>query len=79
MSEKLFFRGKNEETLLPRVLRVFAQQGLEVKELSMHVENDELLVDVSFSKDVSENVVKVLTRQLAVDFVDYTYQENQAV
>ena len=38
MSEKLFFRGKNVETLLPRVLRVFAQHGLEVKESFMQAE-----------------------------------------
>ena len=37
MSGKLFLKAKNEETLLPRVLRVLSKQGVDVQELNMKV------------------------------------------
>ena len=38
MSGKLFLKAKNEETLLPRVLRVLSKQGVDVQELNMKVQ-----------------------------------------
>ena len=40
MSGKLFLKAKNEETLLPRVLRVLSKQGVDVQELNMKVQSE---------------------------------------
>ena len=40
MSGKLFLKAKNEETLLPRVLRVLSKQGVDVQDLNMMAGRD---------------------------------------
>lgn len=48
MSGKLFLKAKNEETLLPRVLRVLSKQGVDVQELNMKVQPDGLELEIVF-------------------------------
>ena len=46
MSGKLFLKAKNEETLLPRVLRVLSKQGVDVQELNMKVQSDGMELEI---------------------------------
>jgi len=46
MLETLILQGKNDSTLLPRVLRVLAQQGKQVESLSCEVQKDRKLVTI---------------------------------
>lgn len=57
MSGKLFLKAKNEETLLPRVLRVLSKQGVDVQELNMKVQSDgmELEIVLNTESDVAAN------------------------
>ena len=51
MSGKLFLKAKNEETLLPRVLRVLSKQGVDVQELNMKVQPDGLELEIVLSTE----------------------------
>jgi acetolactate synthase regulatory subunit len=42
MFVKVRVTAKNEETLLPRVLRVLAKQGLHIRSLQLEAEDDVL-------------------------------------
>ena len=42
MFEKLYITGQNDETLLPRILRVLSKQGAQVRSLKMDAEADSL-------------------------------------
>ena len=67
MSGKLFLKAKNEETLLPRVLRVLSKQGVDVQELNMKVQSDgmELEIVLNTESDVAQ-MAKLLAKQVAV-------------
>lgn len=70
MFEKVLVTGKNEETLLPRVLRVLSKQGAEVKELHMDAENDVVKMEISLTNAVVGQVAKLLAKQVSVVSVD---------
>lgn len=76
MSDMLVLRGKNEETLLPRVLRVLAQQGLKVQALYMEAVSDkqELELEITFCNTGAEQAVKLLAKQAAVLAVNLGYE-----
>ena len=44
MLETLFLQGKNENTLLPRVLRILAQQGRQIEALNCEVEKNSMMI-----------------------------------
>ena len=69
MSGKLFLKAKNEETLLPRVLRV----------LSMKVQSDgmELEIVLNTESDVAQ-MAKLLAKQVAVVSVNTLMLQEQA-
>jgi len=75
MSNTLVLKAKNEETLLPRVLRVLAQQGLGVKDLHMSTSKDakELELRITLFTVCAEQVVKVLAKQVAIMGVSFGY------
>lgn len=73
MSKKLLLQGQNEETFLPRVLRVFAKQGLQVQDLRMHAEADRLTLEVNLDDLVDETVLKVLTKQCGMQLAAYAH------
>ena len=66
MSGKLFLKAKNEETLLPRVLRVLSKQGVDVQELNMKVQSD------------VAQMAKLLAKQVAVVSVNTLMLQEQA-
>lgn len=70
MFEKVLVTGKNEETLLPRVLRVLSKQGAEVKALHMDAENDVVKMEISLTNAVVGQVAKLLAKQVSVVSVD---------
>ena len=45
MFEKVLVTGQNDETLLPRVLRVLSKQGAQVRSLRMDAEENRLKLD----------------------------------
>ena len=65
MSGKLFLKAKNEETLLPRVLRVLSKQGVDVRELNMKAQADgmELEIVLNTDSDVAQ-MAKLLANTL---------------
>ncbi|MDD4084636.1 MAG: hypothetical protein GX084_03930 [Acholeplasmataceae bacterium] len=75
MSETLVVKAKNEETLLPRVLRVLAQQGLGVKDLRMSTSKDakEMELRITLFSECAEQAVKVLSKQAAIMAVSLGY------
>lgn len=79
MSGKLFLKAKNEETLLPRVLRVLSKQGVDVQELNMKVQADgmELEIVLNTESDVAQ-MAKLLTKQVAVVSVNTLMLQEQA-
>ncbi|HIU64972.1 MAG TPA: hypothetical protein IAB06_08080 [Candidatus Avacidaminococcus intestinavium] len=68
MSDVLVVQASNEETLLPRLLRVLAQQGLKVKDLRMTISKDEqeLELNIVLSTLCAEQAVRLLAKQVAV-------------
>ena len=46
MFEKVLLTGKNEETLLPRVLRVLSKQGAQVRTLHMDCRGADLSLEI---------------------------------
>ncbi|MGL5207126.1 MAG: hypothetical protein ACRC8T_06405 [Acidaminococcaceae bacterium] len=79
MSDTLVVKAKNEETLLPRVLRVLAQQGLGVKNLCMSTSKDakELELRITLFTACAEQAVKVLTKQVAIVAVSLGYSVHK--
>lgn len=70
MFEKVLVTGRNEETLLPRVLRVLSKQGAQVRSLHMDAENDVLKLEISLTSAVVGQVAKLLAKQVSVVSVD---------
>lgn len=70
MFEKVLVTGRNEETLLPRVLRVLSKQGAQVRSLHMDAENDLLKLEISLTSAVVGQVAKILAKQVSVVSVD---------
>ena len=76
MSGKLFLKAKNEETLLPRVLRVLSKQGVDVRELNM-ADGMELEIVLNTDSDVAQ-MAKLLAKQVAVVSVNTLMLQEQA-
>lgn len=66
MFEKVLVTGKNDETLLPRVLRVLSKQGAQVRSLRMDTEADELKLEIQLADVAAAQVAKLLQKQVAV-------------
>ena len=66
MFEKVLVTGKNDETLLPRVLRVLSKQGAQVRSLRMDAQADELKLEIQLADMAAAQVAKLLQKQVAV-------------
>ena len=66
MFEKVLVTGQNDETLLPRVLRVLSKQGAQVKSLHMAAEADFLKLEIQLADTEAVQVAKLLQKQVAV-------------
>lgn len=79
MSGKLFLKGKNEETLLPRVLRVLSKQGADVQELNLKAQADGLELEILLQSECDvEQMAKLLAKQVAVVSVHTLMLQEQA-
>ena len=70
MFDKVLVVGKNDETLLPRVLRVLAKQGAQVRSLHMDAQVDSLRLEIKLAEGVAAQVAKLLAKQVSVVSVD---------
>lgn len=70
MFEKVFVTGMNDETLLPRVLRVLSKQGAKVRSLHMDAMADKLKLEIELTDMAAAQVAKLLAKQVAVVSVD---------
>lgn len=70
MFAKVHIIGKNEETLLPRLLRVLAKQGLHVRSLHLDAEDDVLKVEILLLEQATAQVAKLLAKQMFVSSVE---------
>ena len=50
MFEKVLVTGQNDETLLPRVLRVLSKQGAQVRSLRMDAEENRLKLEIQLAE-----------------------------
>lgn len=66
MFEKLYITGQNDETLLPRILRVLSKQGAQVRSLKMDTEADSLKLEIQLADVAVAQVAKLLTKQVSV-------------
>ncbi|MDO5787469.1 MAG: hypothetical protein Q4P09_07150 [Phascolarctobacterium sp.] len=66
MFAKLYVTGQNDETLLPRILRVLSKQGAQVRSLKMDAEADSLKLEIQLADVVAAQVAKLLTKQVSV-------------
>ena len=66
MFAKLYVTGQNDETLLPRILRVLSKQGAQVRSLKMDAEADSLKLEIQVADVVAAQVAKLLTKQVSV-------------
>ena len=66
MFEKLYVTGQNDETLLPRILRVLSKQGAQVRSLKMDAEADSLKLEIQLANVAAAQVAKLLTKQVSV-------------
>ena len=66
MFAKLYVTGQNDETLLPRILRVLSKQGAQVRSLKMDAEADSLKLEIQLADVVAAQVAKLLTKQVYV-------------
>ncbi len=66
MFEKVFVTGMNDETLLPRVLRVLSKQGAQVRSLHMDAMADKLQLEIELTDMAAAQVAKLLAKQVAV-------------
>ncbi len=72
MLETLILQGKNESTLLPRVLRVLAQQGKQVETLSCEVQKDRKSVIIEVTVQDSgclAMTARILQRLVSIETV----------
>ena len=49
MFEKVLVTGQNDETLLPRVLRVLSKQGAQVRSLRIDAEENRLKLEIQLA------------------------------
>ena len=63
---KLYVTGQNDETLLPRILRVLSKQGAQVRSLKMDAEADTLKLEIQLADAAAAQVAKLLTKQVSV-------------
>lgn len=66
MFEKLYVTGQNDETLLPRILRVLSKQGAQVRSLKMDADADSLKLEIQLADVAAAQVAKLLTKQVSV-------------
>jgi len=66
MFEKVLVKGQNDETLLPRVLRVLSKHGAAVRSLKMDNDQDETTLEIHLDKFAAAQVAKLLAKQVAV-------------
>ncbi len=66
MFAKLYVTGQNDETLLPRILRVLSKQGAQVRSLKMDAEADTLKLEIQLAGAAAAQVAKLLTKQVSV-------------
>lgn len=66
MFEKVLVTGQNDETLLPRILRVLSKQGAQVRSLRMDAEEDMMKLEIQLDALAAAQVAKLLTKQVAV-------------
>ena len=66
MLEKLYVTGQNDETLLPRILRVLSKQGAQVRSLKMDADADFLKLEIQLADVAAAQVAKLLTKQVSV-------------
>ena len=66
MFAKLYVTGHNDETLLPRILRVLSKQGAQVRSLKMDAEADTLKLEIQLADAAAAQVAKLLTKQVSV-------------
>ena len=66
MFAKLYVTGQNDETLLPRILRVLSKQGAQVRSLKMDAEADTLKLEIQLADAAAAQVAKLLTKQVFV-------------
>lgn len=69
MFEKVLLTGNNEETLLPRVLRVLSKQGVQVRTLHMDCRGTSLSLEIELENAAAAQVAKLLAKQVAVNSV----------
>lgn len=69
MFEKVLVTGQNDETLLPRVLRVLSKQGVQVRSLRMDAEENRLKLEIQLVEVAAAQVAKLLAKQVAVESV----------
>ena len=69
MFEKVLVTGQNDETLLPRVLRVLSKQGAQVRSLRMDAEENPLKLEIQLADVAAAQVAKLLAKQVAVESV----------
>lgn len=69
MFEKVLVTGQNDETLLPRVLRVLSKQGAQVLSLRMDAEENRLKLEIQLADVAAAQVAKLLAKQVAVESV----------
>lgn len=69
MFEKVLVTGQNDETLLPRVLRVLSKQGAQVRSLRMYAEENRLKLEIQLADVAAAQVAKLLAKQVAVESV----------
>lgn len=70
MFVKVRVTAKNEETLLPRVLRVLAKQGLNIRSLQLEAEDDVLKLEILLAEEAAAQVAKLLAKQMFVSSVE---------
>lgn len=70
MFEKVLVTGKNDETLLPRILRVLSKQGAQVRSLRMDAEADTMKLEIQLDALVAAQAAKLLMKQVAVTSVN---------
>ena len=66
MFAKLYVTGQNDETLLPRILRVLSKQGAQVRSWKMDAEADTLKLEIQLADAAAAQVAKLLTKQVSV-------------
>ncbi len=69
MFGKVVVTGQNNETLLPRILRVLAKQGAQVRSLHMDAEANHVKLEIELADMAAAQVAKLLQKQVDVDSV----------